>query len=40
MEEHTSEFEKRVIALETRTAYKSEWKKAVEDGLIHNIQRI
>jgi hypothetical protein len=40
MEEHTSEFEKRVIALETRTAYKSEWKKAVEDGLIRNIQRI
>jgi hypothetical protein len=40
MEEHTSEFKQRVIALETRTAYKSEWKKAVEDGLIHNIQRI
>jgi hypothetical protein len=40
MEEHTSEFEQRVIALETRSAYKSEWKKAVEDGLIRNVQRI
>jgi len=40
MEEHTSEFRQKVIALETRTAYKSEWKKAVEDGLIRNIQRI
>lgn len=40
MEEHTSEFKQMVIALETRTAYKSEWKKAVEDGLIRNIQRI
>jgi hypothetical protein len=40
MEEHTSEFRQRVIALETRSDYKSEWKKAVEDGLIRNIQRI
>ncbi len=40
MQEHTSEFEQRVIALETRSAYKSEWKKAIEDGLIHNVQRI
>jgi len=40
MEYHTSEFEKRVIALETRTAYKSKWKNAIEDGLIHNVQRI
>jgi hypothetical protein len=40
MEEHTSEFRQKVIALETRSAYKSEWKKAVEDGLIRNIQRI
>ena len=40
MKEHTSEFEQRVIALETRSAYKSEWKKAIEDGLIRNVQRI
>jgi hypothetical protein len=40
MEYHTSEFEKRVIALETRTAYKSKWKMAIEDGLIQNVQRI
>ena len=40
MQEHTSEFKQRVIALETRSAYKSEWKKAIEDGLIRNVQRI
>lgn len=40
MKEHTSEFEQRVIALETRSAYKSKWKQAIEDGLIHNVQRI
>jgi hypothetical protein len=40
MQEHTSEFEQRVMALETRSAHKSEWKKAIEDGLIHNVQRI
>ena len=40
MQEHTSEFKQRVIALETQSAYKSEWKKAIEDGLIRNVQRI
>jgi hypothetical protein len=40
MQEHTSEFEQRVMALETRSAHKREWKKAIEDGLIHNVQRI
>jgi len=40
MQELNSEFEQRVMALETRSAYKSEWKKAIEDGLIHNVQRI
>ena len=40
MKEHTSEFEQRVIAFETRKAYKGKWKQAIEDGLIHNVQRI
>jgi len=40
MEEQTSEFEQRVIAFETREAYKDKWKEAIEDGLIHNVQRI
>ena len=40
MQELNSEFEKKVIALETRSAHKREWKKAIEDGLIHNVQRI
>jgi hypothetical protein len=40
MQEMTLEFKQKVIALETRIAYKSKWKKAIEDDLIHNIQRI
>ena len=40
MEEQTSEIEQRVIAFETREAYKDKWKEAIEDGLIHNVQRI
>jgi hypothetical protein len=40
MEEHTLDFKQKVIALETRNAYKSKWKQAIEDGLIHNVQRI
>jgi hypothetical protein len=40
MQELNSEFEQRVMALETRSAHKSEWKKAIEDGLIRNVQRI
>ena len=40
MQEQTSEFEQRVIAFETRKAYKGKWKQAIEDGLIHNVQRI
>jgi hypothetical protein len=34
------EFKQRVIALEERNAYKSKWKKVIEDDLIHNVQRI
>lgn len=30
----------RVIAMETRTAYKRHWKKAVENGLVENVQGI
>ena len=40
MQEQTSEFEQRIIAFETRKAYKGKWKQAIEDGLIHNVQRI
>ena len=32
-----SEIKKRVIAMETRTAYKTSWKKAVADGLMNNV---
>lgn len=35
-----AEMKKRVIALETRTGYKSSWKKAVADGLLDNVQSI
>jgi hypothetical protein len=35
-----AEMKKRVIALETRNAYKSSWKKAVEDGLLSNVHFI
>jgi len=35
-----STLEKMVIAFETRPAYKHFWKKAVEDGLISNVQSI
>jgi hypothetical protein len=40
MQELKSDFKQRVIALEERNAYKSKWKKVIEDNLIHNIQRI
>ena len=40
MQEQTLEFKQKVIALETREPYKSKWKKAIEDDLIHNVQRI
>jgi hypothetical protein len=40
MEEQTLEFKQKVIALETRNAYTGKWKKAIEDDLIHNVQRI
>jgi hypothetical protein len=40
MQEQTLEFKKKVIALETRNAYKNKWKKVIEDDLIHNVQRI
>ena len=35
-----AEMKKRAIAVETRTAYKSSWKKAVADGLLDNVQSI
>lgn len=35
-----AEMKKRVIALETRTAMKFSWKKAVENGLVSNVQHI
>ena len=35
-----AEMNKRVIALETRTAYKGNWKRAVSDGLVDNVQNI
>jgi hypothetical protein len=35
-----SEMKKRVIAIETRKAYKPSWKKAVNDGLLLNVQGI
>lgn len=34
------EMKTRVIAMETRTAYKFQWKRAVNDGLLDNIQNI
>lgn len=40
MQEQTLEFKQKVIALETRNDYTSKWKKAIEDNLIHNVQRI
>lgn len=36
----SSEFDKMVIAIETRSAYKSKWKKAIKDGLIQNVSSI
>lgn len=33
-----AEMKKRVIALETRTAYKFSWKRAVNAGLLDNVQ--
>lgn len=35
-----AEMKNRVIAMETRTAYKSTWKRAVNDGLLENVQNI
>lgn len=35
-----AEMDNRVIALETRTAYKTSWKKAVGYGLVRNVQNI
>ena len=35
-----TELEKRVIAIETRKAYKRSWKKAIDDGLLENILHI
>ena len=35
-----SEMKKRVLAIETRKAYKPRWKKAVADGLLENVQGI
>jgi len=35
-----AEMKKRAIAIETRTAMKAEWKKAVNDGLLDNVQSI
>lgn len=34
------EMEKRVIALEKRKKYKSSWKRAVEGGLLQNVENI
>ena len=33
-----AEMKKRTIAIENRTAYKGEWKRAVEAGLLDNVQ--
>jgi hypothetical protein len=33
-----AEMKKRAIAIENRTAYKSSWKRAVEAGLLDNVQ--
>ena len=35
-----AEMKKRVLAFETRTAYKSSWKKAIADGLLDNVQSL
>jgi hypothetical protein len=35
-----AEMKKRVLAFETRSAYKSLWKKAVNEGLLDNVQGI
>jgi len=35
-----AEMEAMVIALETRKAYKIEWKKAIKDGLLKNVTNI
>ncbi len=34
------EMNNRVIAMENRRAFKTSWKNAVGDGLVHNVQRI
>ena len=36
----SSQLENKVIAIETRSAYKSKWKKAIKDGLIQNVSSI
>jgi hypothetical protein len=35
-----AEMKKRVLAFETRLAYKSPWKKAVNEGLLDNVQSL
>ena len=35
-----TEVEAMVLAFETRTAYKSNWKKAIKDGLLKNVANI
>ena len=35
-----SEMEAMALAFETRPRYKSNWKKAVSNGLVHNVQKI
>jgi len=36
----STEMEKRVIAIETRSTYKRSWKRAIDNGLLDNIQNI
>jgi hypothetical protein len=36
----SSEFDKMVIAIETRSAYKPMWRRAIKDGLIQNVSNI
>lgn len=35
-----AEMKKRVIALETRKAYRGSWKKAIDEGLLENVEGI
>lgn len=36
----SSEFDKMVIGIETRSAYKPMWRRAIKDGLIQNVSSI